>query len=488
MPLKSWILQRMNRMNAITGRPDLAQRSSRSSNALRGVGSEPREPSLRGGLPDGHDPGPPGPEHLGAYAPLIGAIRDELEHFVSSQLRLHLAIAERDRYLLTSIGVECVDGGDGADLLRRFVREFTPEQIKRFLARDVIAHLPNASAIDLSQFGGLNAASKPGDAADDDDAYAELLVQLRATTRSEGPRSFDVTLVGRWTDTDATAALRGSGAVSTASPRTPLAGSQLEIEIEDANGNRHLTLSSVVPNRRYVIGKGEGCDIAVTGTFASRRHCEIWLENGAWWAGDAGSTNGIRVESAHSVLGRAGPQASSANAKTAIEIVPGARIVLSALAQGKPADYPRVLLKQSDATVSPATPLSPAAKAPATPVTPIAAPRPRKPELTLTANMASGARALPLGDKTVPIRVGRSRNQDVVVDWVHEGVSGHHFDIIDVDESGAEIEVHGDNGVTVDGVMHPQGQRFRWRVGERMTLGRASGEEPECTLTLCGRS
>ena len=103
-------------------------------------------------------PARPGPEHLGAYAPLIGAIRDELEHFVSSQLRLHLAIAERDRYLLTSIGVECVDGGDGADLLRRFIREFTPEQIKRFLARDVIAHLPNASAIDLSQFGGLNAA------------------------------------------------------------------------------------------------------------------------------------------------------------------------------------------------------------------------------------------------------------------------------------------------------------------------------------------
>ncbi len=213
MPLKRWILQRMNRMNAIAGRPDLAQRTSRSSNPLRG--KEPREPTLRG-VPDDHDPGSPGPEHLGAYAPLIGAIRDELEHFVSSQLRLHLAIAERDRYRLTSIGVECVDGGDGADLLRRFIREFTPEQIKRFLARDVIAHLPNASAIDLSQFGGLNAAPTHANVSDDDDAYAELLVQLRATTPSEGPRSFDVTLFGRWTETDASTAtsVRGSGAAS----------------------------------------------------------------------------------------------------------------------------------------------------------------------------------------------------------------------------------------------------------------------------------
>ena len=485
MPLKSWILHRMNRMSAIAGRPDLAQRRLRV--APGDIGSGPREPSLRG-LPDGHDPASPGPEHLGAYAPLIGAIRDELEHFVSSQLRLHLAIAERDRYLLTSIGVECVDGGDGVDLLRRFSREFTPEQIKRFLARDVIAHLPNASAIDLSQFGGLNAASSPGTASDDDDAYAELLVQLRATTRSEGPRSFDVTLLGRWTETETSAAMRGSGTASTASPRTPLAGSRLEIEIEDADGNRHLTLSSVVANRRYAIGKGEGCDIAVNGTFASRRHCEIWRENGAWWAGDAGSTNGIRVESAHSVLGRAGPQAGGADAKTAIEIVPGARIVLSALAQGKPADYPHVLLQQSDTTVSPATPLSPDAKSPTTPVTPIAAPQSRKHEFTLTASMASGVRTLSLGDIPVPMRVGRSRNQDIVVDWAHEGVSGHHIDITKLDDSGAEIEVHGDNGVTVDGVMHPQGRRFRWRVGQRMTLGRASGEEPECTLTLCGGS
>ena len=46
-------------------------------------------------------------EHLGAYAPLIDAIRDELEHFVASHVRLHLAIAERDRFLLTAVGIGC---------------------------------------------------------------------------------------------------------------------------------------------------------------------------------------------------------------------------------------------------------------------------------------------------------------------------------------------------------------------------------------------
>ena len=481
MPLKTWILQRMNRI----GRSDLPQRGSRAG-TLRGTSMEPREPSLHG-LPDTREPAPPGPEHLGAYGPLIAAIRDELEHFVASELRLHLAIAERDRYVLTSIEVECADDADGADLLNRFTQEFTPEQTKRFLARDVIGRLPNASAIDLTQFGGLNATRMHGDLPHDDDAFAELREQLRASAPGEPSHAFDVTLLGRWTETEPGAAVSARGSDATknvASPHTPLAGSRLDVEIDDADGVRHLTLSSVVPNRRYAIGKGEGCDIAVNGTFASRRHCEIWLDNGAWWASDAGSTNGIRVESAQNVLGRAGALAGAAHAKSVIEIVPGARIVLSAHAQGKPGDYPRVLLNQAASAASSATPVSTAGKAPTTAITPIAVMRQRPRELALTASMASGTRTLAIGDKAVPVTVGRSRNQDLVVEWAHEGVSGHHIAITNVDDTGADVEVLGDNGVTVDGTRHAQGNRFHWRVNERMTLGRASGDEPECTLTL----
>lgn len=450
--LKRWILHRMHRMNAVVGRPDLPQ----------------REPSLRSEARE-----EPGPTHLGVYAPLIAAIRDELEHFVASALRLHLAIAERDRYLLTSIDVECVGGSDGADLLRDFRREFTPEQIKRFLARDIIGHLPNASAIDLSQFAGLVVR---GEAADDD-GFAELRAQLRTTSQDEAAQPFDVTLSGRWSETDAPAA-RAEPASPV--PPTPLAGSRVDVEIDDADGRRHLTLTSVVPNRRYAIGKGEGCDITVNGTFASRRHCEVWLENGAWWAADAGSTNGIRVTSERGVLGRAGSGAG-ASGKTAIEIVPGTRIVLSALGNGTTTDYPSVALLVSERQATPRTPLAPAPKS-TTPVTPLAAPR--SAVLAMVACMASGERRVELNGNALPLRIGRSRGQDLVVDWTHASVSGHHVDIVDVDATGAGVEVHGDNGVSVNGVVHRCGQRFRWRVGECMTLGRASGDEPECTLTL----
>src|SRR4029077_3119005 len=114
-------------------------------------------------------------ENLGPYRTLIAAIREELEDFVRTQLRLHLAIAERDRYLLASVEVECDESDEHRELLRRFIGEFKPEQIKHYLAKEVIAGLRNASAIDLSQFAGLNAAQQVGSANEDTERYGELL-------------------------------------------------------------------------------------------------------------------------------------------------------------------------------------------------------------------------------------------------------------------------------------------------------------------------
>ncbi|HEX4883615.1 MAG TPA: FHA domain-containing protein [Casimicrobiaceae bacterium] len=473
MAVKRWILSKMNRMNGVVGRPDLA--------APRVEPSHRREPARGGphGAYDTRDGAAMRPEQLGAYAPLVAAIRDELVHFASAQLRLHLAIAERDRYLLTAIEVECIDGSDGASLLQRFTQEFTPEQIKRFLARGVIAQLPNASAIDLTQFGGLNPA-RDEDAAVDDHAYADLVAQLRATTPGDGPRSFEVRLLGRWTEGDAAPASARDAHVA---PHTPPAGARLDLEIEDAGGTRLLALAAAVPNRRYAIGKGEGCDVEVDGAFSSRRHCEIWVENGAWWVADAGSTNGIRVEAGGAVLARAGGQAGAAGAGKALRVVPGARIVLSALATGRASDYPRIHIVQR-APASLATPLAVVAPAASTPVTPIVAPRPQAARLRVTATMQSGAKDVVLVDDALPVRVGRSRNQDLVVDWAHEGVSGRHVEIPQFDDEGAEVHVLGDNGVTVNGVVHAAGERFQWRIGETMTLGRASDDEPGCCLTL----
>src|SRR5678816_2737176 len=98
----------------------------------------------------------------------IGAVRDELEHFVASHVRLHVVIAERDRFLLTSIGVRSPGGADARELLQQFM----PEQVKRYLAREVIGRLPNAAVIDLSQFAGL-ADLESGERPGDDDEYRE---------------------------------------------------------------------------------------------------------------------------------------------------------------------------------------------------------------------------------------------------------------------------------------------------------------------------
>ena len=142
--MKSWVLHR------VAGRSDLPPRDSRhlrepdldvdAGAAPRGdAGARPADP-LRAGA------------DLGVYAPLIGAVRDELEHFVASHVRLHVVIAERDRFLLTSIGVRSPGGAEARDLLQQFMHEFRPEQVKRYLAREVIGRLPNAAVIDLSQF------------------------------------------------------------------------------------------------------------------------------------------------------------------------------------------------------------------------------------------------------------------------------------------------------------------------------------------------
>ena len=475
MSFKNWIL---HKMNGLSMRADLPR-----SPVLRGgtVASPAviRRNATRAGLGTAPGAAAPAAPDLGPYAPLISAIREELEHFVVSYLRLHLAIAERDRYLLTSIDVRATASDDAAELLRRFIREFRPEQIKHYLAKEIIGGLPNASAIDLSQFAGLNARHGDDDV-EDDDSYSELLAELRSAKPTPGVRTYEVSLIGRWSEVGSAARV----ASRSDTPLTPLAGRSAEIAIEDAGGSRHVVLQSVVPGRRYAIGKGDGCDIVVNGVYASRRHCEIWLDHGAWWVTDAGSTNGVRVERGTSVLGRSASRANAAGEVAVVEVTPGARIVLSAHAEGSAVDYPRLLVDAGRDAPAFATPIAPAVAAPATPSTPIVRARSRASALTIAARMASGARTVELRAAELPFSVGRSRSQALVIDWAHEGVSGHHIDITEIDEAGVTVVVHGDNGVTVAGASYPPGARLRWKAGESMALGRIIGHEPECRLTL----
>src|SRR6266487_2559258 len=475
MSLKNWILHKMNGM---ANRVDLPRSPVLSAGVIRSPVVMRRNPGRTTAAPA---PGAASPApHLGPYAPLIAAIREELEQFVVSYLRLHLAIAERDRYLLTSIDVRATGPDDADERLRRFTREFRPEQIKLYLAKEVIGGLPNASAIDLSQFAGLNVGHGDEDAADDDD-YSELLAELRRAKPAPGVRQYEVSLIGRWSELGSANARGWSRADAL---RTPLAGRSAEIAIEDAGGSRHLVLQSVMPGRRYVIGKGEECDIVVNGVYASRRHCEIWLDHGTWWVTDAGSTNGIRVERGTSVLGRGPSQENAAREVAGVEVSPGARIVLSARAEGSAADYPRLVLDTRRDAPAFATPIAPAVARPTTPSTPILVPRSRGNALTIAARMASGVRTVELRADGLPFSVGRSRSQALVIEWAHEGVSGHHIDIVEIDDAGVTVMVHGDNGITIAGAAYPSGTRLHWKAGESMVLGRIIGHEPECRLTL----
>ena len=232
-----------------------------------------------------------------------------------------------------------------------------------------------------------------------------------------------------------------------------------------------------------MIGKGDGCDIRVDGAYTSRRHAELWLDEGAWWVADAGSTNGLRVEPPHGPVERV---TAGAAASGAVRVRDGARIVLSAHADGAPGDYPSVMLRAATVPAAAQARVTPIAAAPApnTPLTPILSGRQVDAMLTLTARLATGERRLALHAGVLPVAVGRSRNQQLVIDRIHEAVSGHHLDIVDVDEAGAHVLVHGDNGVIVEGVVYPPGARLRWRVGDTMVLGPALQGDVECTLTL----
>ena len=120
--------------------------------------------------------------------------------------------------------------------------------------------------------------------------------------------------------------------------------------------------------------------------------------------------------------------------------------------------------------------------------TPLTASRPAtEPAFTITASQSSGVRSLDVDAAMLPISVGRSRNQTLVVDRRHDAVSGHHLDVIALDEAGAEVVVHGDNGVSVDDTRHAAGARFRWVVGQTLVLGTTEGTAPSLALAHAKR-
>jgi pSer/pThr/pTyr-binding forkhead associated (FHA) protein len=494
MSMKSWVLHRVQGIGAAVGRADLPARRGTHE-------SEPdldpnRDTGAEGATLAEPTPLPASLEHLGAYAPLIRAVRDELEHFVASHVRLHVVIADRDRFMLTAVGVRSPGGVGARELLQEFMREFRPEQVKRYLAREVIGRLPNAAVIDLTQFAGLSDL-EARERAEEEDEYGELLAALRTGPEAPVRQPYDISVLGRWTENDATVAASREGPAAQTLP-TPLAGRRCELDVDDGKGKRRAVLDSIVPGRRYVIGKGSECDVRLDGTYTSRRHAELWFDRGTWYVADGGSTNGIRVESAHPESADAvQPRSAAAGSARAIALGEGMRIVLSARAEGPPGDYPWIALrpaaKAKQAVASTPIAATVAARivvplaAPSTPRTAVMSARTAEPVFEITEGQGLDARIHAIRRSELPLTIGRSRGQALVIDWSHAGVSGHHADIDRIDEEAAYGVVHGDNGIDIDGTHYATGNRFHWALGQTMVLGGSLPGEPPCTLSLAQR-
>ena len=131
-----------------------------------------------------------------------------------------------------------------------------------------------------------------------------------------------------------------------------------------------------------------------------------------------------------------------------------------------------------------ATPVAAAAGAPKTPLTSVLALRQGLSRFAIVATQASGERSHPIAGDALPFTIGRSRDQAIVIDRRHPGVSGQHVAIDAIDDDGVHGVVHGDNGIVIDGVALRPGARFDWRPGQTLVLGGALAGEPACALVL----
>ena len=353
------------------------------------------------------------------------------------------------------------------------MHEFKPEQVKRYLAREVIGGLPNAAAIDLSQFAGLFDADAARVAEEEAEGgeYRELLDALRTKPTAPALPGYEVSVLGRWVELDATSRATvpsPARVVRAPCPARRSSGQRCEFDVEDGGGRRRVVLHGVVPGRRYVVGNGEGCghprrrhlrqpspcrDLARERRLVGRRR---------------------RLDQRHAR--RAGRAAAARRrrrrrrwASTPMRLANGLRIVLSARAEGPASEYPWLALaagagqrldghadrhrERHAAHAAHRDPGGAGAPDLATPTTQILPAARDESAFRLTLSHAAGVRTLPLTPALLPVSVGRSRHQTLVVDRRHEGVSGHHLDIVEIDPAGGcVVVVHGDNGVTIDGV------------------------------------
>ena len=284
-------------------------------------------------------------------------------------------------------------------------------------------------------------------------------------------------------------------------PGTPLSGQRCEFDVEDGSGRRRVVLHGVMPGRRYVVGNGEGADIRVEGTFASRRHAEVWLENGGWWVADAGSTNGVRIEPAGPL--QRGAAAPATVGETPVRLANGLRIVLSARAEGPASEYPWLALRPAQGGASMVTPIATASGTLRTPRTAILAARVAPDLATPTTQILPAA---PRRERVPPDALACRRRAHPAADA--GAAAGERRPLAPPDagrrprprrrlraitstsssstrRGGCVVVVHGDNGVhDRRRARMPPARACRWQPGQKLVLGDASPAAVPCVLEL----
>ena len=348
------------------------------------------------------------------------------------------------------------------------LREFRPEQIKQYLAREVIAGLRNASAHrPVAVRRAQCRARTPSGTSSDEERYGELIAELASgMPRARAPVSRRTRrAVVRRLDMRGRPACGRRKIARARRKQHAVAARALAVDIEDAAGVRRIELASVC---RDGATRSARAKVATSSSTGSTRA-----------AGTAryGSTKGLvgrrhRVDQRHSgrvgrLIARDTPDSRRQGA--AGDRAPSRRVARAGGAhERRAAAIPAVVFASRQPLIE-AMPAEPEARRRHP-----SRPSPRRDGAsawTITARMASGLRApaISRGARCRFASAARATRRSSSTGRMQKSPAAIARSSPS-DESGATVVVHGDNGVTVDGnVHHGPGAEFRWQAGQTLS-------------------
>ena len=276
-----------------------------------------------------------GLEHLGAYRPSLPryarSSSDSSRPTCGCTLRSPRGIATCSRR--SSSTASARRDAHAACALRARV---APEQVKHYLAREIIARLPNASAIDLTQFAGLTTGA--------DSAGA-----TRATTRTCSTSS---AATSRKSRNPSKSRWSVAGPTASVGPEPAPRGAPACRERDTARGTRHRRRAGGRARRPPRGAARPSFPAAATSVgkdadLRRRRRRSSTRAGGTASCGSTKERGGSPIADRPTAFGwsprvGAGPQLASAKGDgKALALEPGSRVVLSASGQGTATQYPR---------------------------------------------------------------------------------------------------------------------------------------------------